>query len=92
MAEEMWARKGRRYSIHQQKWPQFDAALAADEMITLPVQINGRLRDRLEFPAGASEAEIKQGALSAQNVLRHLAGATPRQVIYVPGRLVNIVV
>lgn len=91
MAEEIWARQGRKYSIHEQKWPQFDAALAADEMIVVPVQVNGRVRDRLEFPVGASETEVKDAALKSENVQRHLAGKAPRQVIYVVGKLINIV-
>jgi len=91
MAEEVWVRTGRRYSIHQQKWPQFDAAQAADEMIVVPVQVNGKVRDRLEFPVGASEAEVKEAALKSENVQRHLAGKPPRQVIYVAGKLINIV-
>lgn len=91
MAEEIWARKGRKYSIHQQNWPKFDAALAADETMTVPVQINGKLRDRLEFAVGASEAEVKEAALKSENVLRHLAGKAPKQVIYVKDKLVNVV-
>lgn len=92
MAEELWARKGRAYSIHQQKWLQYDAALAADDVIVLPVQINGKLRDRIELPVGISEADAKDAALKSPNVLRHLEGKTPLKVIYVPGKLVSIVV
>jgi leucyl-tRNA synthetase len=92
MAEEIWARWGRPYSVHQQKWPQFDPALAADEVMTIPVQINGKLRDRVELPVGASEAEVTTAALNAENVKRHLDGKAPVKVIYVPGKLLNIVV
>jgi leucyl-tRNA synthetase len=91
MAEEIWTRKGRQYSIHQQKWPPFDAALAADEMMTLPVMVNGKVRDRVELPVGTSEAEVKETALEAANVKKHLDGKTPAQVIYVPGKMVSIV-
>jgi leucyl-tRNA synthetase len=92
MAEEIWARIGRMYSIHQQKWPKYDQALAADEMIMLPVQVNGKVRDRIQLPAGVSETEAREAALKSDDVKRHLAGKTPLQVIYVPGRLVSIVV
>jgi leucyl-tRNA synthetase len=92
MAEEIWARKGRPYSIHQQKWPAFDEKLAADEVMVLPVQVNGKVRDRIELPVGASEAEVKAAALASEGVLRHLAGKAPSQVIYIPKRLVSIVV
>ncbi len=92
MAEEIWARKGRSYSIHQQKWPQYNEQLAADEVMVLPVQVNGKLRDRIELPVGVTEAQAKEAALKAENVQRHLAGKAPAQIIYVPKRLVNIVV
>ena len=92
IAEELWARTGRPYSVHQQSWPQFDADLAADEMITLVVQINGKLRARLEAPADISEEAAREAALSDENVQRHIAGQEVRKVVYVPGRLVNVVV
>jgi len=92
MAEEIWARQGHKYSIHQLKWPQFDPALAADEMMTIPVQINGKLRDRVELPVGASEAEVQAAALKAENVQKHLEGKVPLKVLYVPGKLVSIVI
>ncbi|HEX2999614.1 MAG TPA: class I tRNA ligase family protein, partial [Armatimonadota bacterium] len=92
MAEEIWARKGRPYSIHQQKWPQYDEQLARDEVVVLPVQVNGKVRDRVELPVGVSEKEAKEAALKLPNVQRHLAGKAPSQIIYVPGRMVSIVV
>jgi len=92
MAEELWARTGRAYSIHTQPWPRFDPDLAAEETITLVVQINGKLRARLTVPADISEEDARAGALADENIERHLAGKTPRKVIYVPGRLVSIVV
>ncbi len=92
MAEEVWARKGRQYSIHQQKWPQYDEKLAADEMMTLPVMVNGKVRDRVELAVGTSEAMVKDAALKLPNVQKHLAGKSPSQVIYVAGKMVSIVV
>jgi leucyl-tRNA synthetase len=92
MAEEIWARKGRAYSIHQQKWLKYDDKLVADEVIVLPVQVNGKLRDRLELPVGVSEADAKDAALKSPSVQRHLEGKTPLKVIYVPGKMVSIVV
>jgi leucyl-tRNA synthetase len=91
MTEELWQMTGKPYSIHQQQWPKWDAKIAAEEMFTVVVQVNGKVRDRIEFPAGTSDAEVKDAALKAENVQRHLAGAVPRQVIYVPGKLVNVV-
>ena len=92
IAEELWARTGRPYSIHQQSWPEFDAELAAEETITLVVQINGKLRARMDVPADISEETAREAALSDENVQRHIGDRKVRKVIYVPGRLVNIVV
>ena len=92
IAEELWARTGRPYSIHQQSWPTFDADLAADEVITLVVQINGKVRARIEASADISEEAAQEAALSDENVQRHIGDRQVRKVIYVPGRLVNIVV
>jgi len=92
IAEELWARIGRPYSVHQQSWPAFDADLAADEVITLIVQINGKLRARIEAPADITEEAAREAALSDENIRRHIGDKEIRKVIYVPGRLVNIVV
>ena len=92
MAEEIWAHKGRQYSIHQQKWPQFDVALAADESITLVLQVNGKVRGRITMPVGLTEEQARDVALKNEAVQRHLDGKAPRKVIYVPGKLVNVVV
>jgi leucyl-tRNA synthetase len=92
MAEEIWAHKGRPYSIHQQAWPQFDAALAAEESITLVLQVNGKVRGRITMPVGLTEAQARATALENEAVRRHLDGKTPRKVIYVAGKLVNVVV
>src|SRR5262249_9216711 len=92
IAEEMWSRRGLPYSIHQQAWPQWDPALAAEETITIVVQINGKVRDRFEAPAGIGEAEAKEKALATEGAQKYMAGKPPAKVLYVPGRLVNIVV
>jgi leucyl-tRNA synthetase len=91
IAEELWTRTGRPYSVHQQSWPEYDEALAAEELITLAVQINGKLRDRLEVPVDISEEEAKELALATDGAQRHLKDLEVKRVIYVPGRLVNIV-
>jgi leucyl-tRNA synthetase len=91
IAEELWQRLGEPYSIHQQPWPTYDPAAIAEATITLVVQVNGKVRDRVEVPADVSEAQAKEAAFASDTVQRHLNGQTPRQVIYVPGRLVNIV-
>jgi leucyl-tRNA synthetase len=92
IAEELWSRAGKPYSVHQQRWPSFDEDLARADEITLVVQVNGKVRDRISAPAGIAEADAKALALASDAVKRHLEGKSPRQVIYVPGKLVNIVI
>jgi leucyl-tRNA synthetase len=91
-AEELWQRTGHQYSIHNQSWPKWDEALAKEEEITLVVQVNGKLRDRLTVPASITEAEAKEKALASPRVKAYLEGKKLVNAIYVPGRLVNIVV
>jgi len=92
LAEELWQRTGHNYSIHNQSWPQWDEELAKDEEITLIVQVNGKLRDRITVPASITEAEAKQKALDSQRIKAYLEGKKVLKIIYVPGRLVNLVV
>ena len=92
MAEEIWALQGRKYSIHQQRWPTYDSSLAADEEITLVLQVNGKVRGRISMPVGLTEEEARNAALENESVQRHLQGHAPRKIIYVAGKLVNIVV
>ncbi len=91
IAEELWERTGRQYSVHLQRWPSWDPELAKEEEITLVVQVNGKVRDRVQAPAGISEGEARKLALASPIVKRHLEGQQVRRVIYVPGKLVNIV-
>jgi leucyl-tRNA synthetase len=91
ISEELWARRGRPYSIHTQPWPAWDEALAAEEIITIVVQVNGKVRDRFDAPADVGEEEAKARALQAEGVKKYLGDKPPAKVIYVPGRLVNIV-
>jgi leucyl-tRNA synthetase len=91
MAEELWERTGHGYSVHGQSWPEWDRALAADEVFTLVVQVNGRLRDRIDLPVSATEDEARSAALESQRVAPHIEGKDIARVIYVPTKLVNIV-
>jgi leucyl-tRNA synthetase len=92
LAEELWTRLGYPYSIHLQAWPAFDEAAAADEVITLAVQVNGKVRDRIQVPADASENAVRQAALAAAGAQKHTEGKQVVKVIYAPKQLVNIVV
>jgi leucyl-tRNA synthetase len=92
LAEELWQQTGHDYSIHNQSWPKWDEELAREEEITLVVQVNGKLRDRVVVPVSITEDEAKQKALDSQRVKTYLGGRQVAKVIYVPGRLVNLVV
>jgi leucyl-tRNA synthetase len=91
VAEDLWAQTGRPYSIHQQAWPGWDEEVAAEETITLPVQINGKVRDRIEVPVDVDDETARSMALATEGAQRHLAGKQVVKAIVVPGRLVNIV-
>ncbi|HWI45169.1 MAG TPA: class I tRNA ligase family protein, partial [Rubrobacter sp.] len=91
-AEEMWAAMGEEYSVHEQAWPGYEETLIQAKEITLIVQVNGKLRDRIEAPADISEVAARELALSSARVRPHLEGKELRKSIYVPGRLVNLVV
>ncbi|MBN2100007.1 MAG: leucine--tRNA ligase [Dehalococcoidia bacterium] len=92
LSEELWTRIGHAYSIHNQPFPKWDKSLAAEEQVTLVIQINGKVRDKLQVPAGITEAEARELALSQPRVKSFLGGKQTEKVIYVPKRLVNIVV
>ncbi len=91
ISEELWERVGNPYSVHTQIWPSWDPGLAADEVITLVVQVNGKVRDKIEVPADITEDAARQMALASSRVLAHTEGKDVARVIYVPGRLVNVV-
>ena len=91
ITEEIWAKVGKPYSVHTQPWPIVDEAAAAEDMITLVIQVNGKLRDRIEVPATTSEEEVRSLALASASVRKYLGNETPRKVIVVAGKLVNIV-
>ena len=91
LAEELWERIGGGYSVHEQAWPEWDEELARPAVVEMPVQVNGKVRARLEVEVDAPQEEVERLALEQQNVQTHLQGKEPRKVIVVPNRLVNIV-
>ena len=92
LAEELWERTGHPYSIHNQSFPSWDEKLVVEEQFTLVIQVNGRLRDRVEVPVSIAESEARELALGRERVKVHTSSREIRDIIYVPGRLVNIVV
>ena len=79
-------------SVHRQSWPVFDPELAKADTITLVVQVNGKVRDKIDAPAGITEAVAREMALARPAVQKWLEGVEVRKVIFASGRLINIVV
>ncbi len=93
IAEELWTNQlGKPYSIHRQSWAVVDEAAAKEDVIELPVQINGKVRDRITVPADADEETIKSAALASETVQKYLEGKEPKKIIVAKGRLVSLVV
>ncbi|MGI6035119.1 MAG: leucine--tRNA ligase [Limnochordia bacterium] len=92
ITEELWSRLGRSESIHLQNWPDYDEAALQVEEITIVIQVNGRVRDRLVVPVDMAEDELKQRALALPRVQEFVDGKKVVKMILVPGKLVNIVV
>jgi leucyl-tRNA synthetase len=92
LAEELWTRTGHPHTIHNQPWPEYDPELAREAQTTLVIQINGKLRDKILVPTSISEADAKEIALSRERVKAYIDGKKLARIIYVPKRVVNIVV
>jgi leucyl-tRNA synthetase len=92
IAEELWELTGGKYSILDQPWPQVDEEAAREQEIVIPVQVNGKLRDRVVLPADVSEEDIKSAALASKIIQKYLQGKPPKKVIVAQKKLVNIVV
>ncbi len=92
VAEEIWHLWGNGQSIAVEAWPTFDAALCVDDVIEMPVQVNGKVRGRVTLAVKASEDEARKAALEAEGVAGFVAGKTIKKFIYVPGKIVNLVV
>jgi leucyl-tRNA synthetase len=92
LAEECWTQTAHAGLVSEAGWPKADASLAAQDTITLPVQVNGKKRGEIEVPADAQNALIESEALKLEVVARELNGRSPKKVIIVPKRIVNVVV
>ncbi|MBM3925675.1 MAG: leucine--tRNA ligase [SAR202 cluster bacterium] len=92
IAEELWERAGHPYSIHNKPFPKWDPQLAAEDVVTLVIQVNGRVRDKIEAPASVTEDQAKALALASDKVQSFINGQQVKKAIYVPGRLINLVV
>jgi len=91
-AAELWERVGCAAPLHEAAWPGFEEALCVDETVEIAVQVNGRVRGRVVVPAAAGEAEAREAAFADPRVAEWVGGGEVRKVVYVPGRLLNVVV
>ncbi|MCX7941940.1 MAG: leucine--tRNA ligase [Dictyoglomaceae bacterium] len=90
ITEELWKELGYEYSIHLQSWPSYDPELIKEEIITLVIQINGRVRDRIEVNADITEEEALKIAIQRENVRKYLGNKNPKKVVFVPGKLLSL--
>ncbi len=91
ITEELWRSLGHVQSIHMESWPSYEEALTQDAVVTVVVQVNGKVRDKLEVAVEASEDEVCALALASERVKKLLGGKEPKKVVYVPGKLINLV-
>ncbi len=92
LSEELWEKLGREGLVTTAPWPVADETMLVDDTITMPIQVNGKRRAEISVPKDMDKAEVEKIALSTDAVVRALDGATPKKVIVVPGRIVNVVV
>ena len=92
IAEEFWHRLGHESSVVDARWPEYDESALVEDTVKYPVSFNGKMRYTIEAPAGADKAEVEKLALSDSGAAKWLEGKTPKKVIVVPGRIVNVVI
>jgi leucyl-tRNA synthetase len=92
IAEELWEKLGHKESIFKEKWPEYDPEMIKDEEIKLVIQINGKLRDRIKVPAEISEDEAKKLAMESEKIKSYILGKNIKKIIFVKGKLINIVI
>jgi leucyl-tRNA synthetase len=90
--EELWHRIGNENSVHRQNWPKWDSKFIKEDIFTLVVQVNGKVRDKMEIPVNMSEDEIKDLAMQSKKVEKYLDGKQVIKSIYVENKLLNLVV
>ena len=92
ITEELWHELGHEDTIHIDHWPNWDEKYLTSDTVTIIVQVNGKLRSKLELPISVDQQGVEKAALADENVQKFLANQKPTKIIYIPGRLVNIVV
>jgi leucyl-tRNA synthetase len=90
LAEELWEKLGHKESLAYEPWPKYDPGLLEESTVTIVIQVNGKVRDKLEVPTDLSQTELEKRALASDRVKEFIAGKQIRKVIVVPGKLVNV--
>ena len=91
MSEELWEKLGNKESVHIQEWPKYDPKMLEEDIAIIVVQINGKVRANIEMLKGADQKTVEKEALANENIQKHLGGSKPKKIIYVPGKILNIV-
>jgi leucyl-tRNA synthetase len=92
ITHELWRALGHATAMIDERWPEPDPAALAQDTVEIVVQVNGKLRGRVAVPTGAAQPQVLEAALADADVQRFVAGSAPRKVVYVPGKLLNLVV
>ena len=92
ISEELWHRMGYRDSVCDAKWPDLNEEFLKSDTVNYPIQINGKLRANIELPTETTAAEAEKAALALEQVQKWLEGKPPKKVVFVPGRMINVVV
>jgi leucyl-tRNA synthetase len=91
LSEELWEKTGHLESVHNQSLPSWDSDLAYDQTMTLVIQLNGKVRDRITTPIDISQSDAEEIALTSDRIRQHLKNHEIQKIIFVPGRLINVV-
>lgn len=92
LAEELWCQLGHTELLATTAWPVAEAEWLLEDQVTVAVQVNGKLRATISMPSGSAKAAVEAAALAEPNVVRGMAGKSPKRVIVVPDKIVNLVV
>jgi leucyl-tRNA synthetase len=92
ITEELWAQVGEKDSIFSQAWPEYNPEMVQDNLIEMPIQVNGKVRDKIKVSVDISEEEAEEKALASEKVQKHIEGKEIKKVIFVKGRLISVVV
>lgn len=91
IAEELWSQTGHEFSVHSQHWPEIESNLLIDDSVSIPVQINGKVRGKIQISPNASEGEVVEILKQQEFFVKVFADKEPKRIVYVPGKIVNIV-